>query len=268
MTDQGDKMDCAETARYLHVYVDGEFEGPERLDIEAHLHACAACAETARHERAFVARLRETLRADPPATPPSLRPRIAEALAVVDRPRMRLAGVARWGAPAVAAAAVLTALVWKQSHRPLAGPPLLAEAVSRHQRELPVEVRGPDPELVRTWFRGKLDVPVRPPALSGSRARLIGARMSHLGTRQAAYLVYDVGGSTVSVFVFDPEDPSAGGGITERLQRRTVGGREIYVGGTHGYNVAVVRSGGLGYAFTSDLPQQRMLDLLATSFSF
>jgi len=41
---------------------------------------------------------------------------------------------------------------------------------------------------------------------------------------------------------------------------------EVYVGAAHGYNVAVVRSGGLGYAFTSDLPQQRMLDLLSTTF--
>jgi len=262
-------MSCADIARFVHVYVDGEFEGDERLEVERHLDACTACAEIARRERAFVGRLRETLREDRPPSPPSLRPRIAHALAEVDRSRgTRLTRVVRWGIPVAAAAGVLIVVTLWGGARRSAQPALFAEAVSRHQRELPVEVRGPDPEMIRTWFRGKLDMPVRPPALQGSRARLIGARLSHLGQRQAAYLVYDIGGTKFSVFVFDPDDPSASDLATARLRHKSVGGRDVYVGGAHGYNVAVMRAGGVGYAFTSDLPEQRMLELLSTTFSF
>ena len=260
-------MSCADVARFIHVYVDGEFEAEERLELERHLDACASCADVARGERAFVSRLRESLREDRPPVPPTLRPRIAHALAEVDRPRAtRIRTFALVGIPSLAAAAALL-LAWRGERR-VEQPLLLSEAVARHERELPVEVKGPDPEMIRTWFRGKLDMPVRPPTRPGSRAQLVGARLSHLGQRQAAYLVYDLGGTKFSVLVFDPDDPAASDLATDRLRHRTVGGKDVYVGGAHGYNVAVVRAGGLGYAFTSDLPEQRMLDLLSTSFSF
>jgi anti-sigma factor RsiW len=264
-------MSCAEVARFIHVYLDGEFAAEERAEMEGHLAGCPACAEAARRERQFLDRVRGTLRADGAAAPAALAARIDRALDQVERPAPRTWRTAiTWGLPAAVAAALLLAamragegqLPSQPDERAMAMPVLFREAVARHERELPVEVRGPDPEQVRTWFRGKLDVPVRPPALLAPSVQLLGARLSHLGDRQAAYLVYDVGGSKFSVFIFDPQNLE-----TERFRRRTVRGHDVYLGGEHGYHVAVLRDGGLGYAFASDLPEARMLDLLSAAFA-
>ena len=36
-------MDCAELERSLEAYLDGEFEGADRAETEAHIAACATC---------------------------------------------------------------------------------------------------------------------------------------------------------------------------------------------------------------------------------
>lgn len=260
-------MNCAEIARLVHVDLDGEFGAEERLELEQHLEECPSCAELARSERAYVGRLRDTLHTNRTPAPAALAARIDRALDEVDRPRVApLSRMTAWSMPAAALAVVLVS-VWLVRHpdepaEHLGAQALIGDAVARHERELPIEVQGPDPEQVRTWFQGKLDVPVRPPMLRQPQAHLVGGRLSHLGERQAAYLVYDLGGSKVSVFIFDPQDLATG-----RLRRRNVHGRDVWVGGAHGYNVAVVNDGGLGYAFTSDLSENRMLDVVSTAFS-
>jgi len=257
-------MSCAEVARLVHLELDGEFGAEERLDLERHLSECASCADLARGERAFVGRLRDVLRADRAAAPPALSVRIDRALDQVDGGARvtPLRRILAWSVPAAAAAVALVAWWAQVPDGQLGAQMLVGEAVARHQRELPIEVRGPDPEQVRSWFRGKLDLPVRPPTLGQPRTQLVGGRLSHLGQRQAAYLMYDVGGSKISVFIFDPQDLA-----TERMRHRSVRGRDVWVGAEHGYNVALVRSGGLGYAFASDLDEARMLDLISAAFS-
>jgi anti-sigma factor RsiW len=256
-------MNCAEISRFVHVDMDGELDAEDRIDLEQHLSGCAACAEVARKEREFVGRLRETLRTDRPVAPPALAARVDRALDEVGRRRTPVQRMAVWGVVAAAAAMLLVVGLRTGDQRTAEGrmQGLMGEAVARHQRELPIEVSGPDPNRIGSWFRGKLDLPVRPPALRPVDAQLLGGRLSHLGERQAALLTYDVGGSKFSVFIFDPRNMA-----TDHLMRRRVQGRDVYVGGAKGYRVAVVNEGGLGYAFASDLDEARMLDVIASIF--
>jgi hypothetical protein len=84
---------------------------------------------------------------------------------------------------------------------------------------------------------------------------------------RAAMLQYEIttqAGETrrVSVFVFDPRRIQVGG---DDLTPQPVGTSEVRVGRQNGYSVAVAQRGGVGYAVTSDLDEQKNAELLAHS---
>jgi len=103
-----------------------------------------------------------------------------------------------------------------------------------------------DPAAVSQWFRGKLDIPVRPVMFRGMPARLVGARISNVRDQMAAALYYDVGGRRVTVFVFDPDVS----------MRQTLSAQGYYVTSSHGYTVTLTEQQGVGYAIASDMPAQ------------
>jgi anti-sigma factor RsiW len=250
--------ECAEVARWIEPYVDGELTGSERAgtaEIDRHLLGCAACAKKARQQAAFKAALKAA--APRPALPDGMRDRVKAAIA-----RERPAGaVPPWrhaagrAAPAVAAAAVVATLMGT-THRQS---PVAADAISNHRRALPIEVAG-SADQVRDWFSQKVDFAVRPPVMPS--ATLVGARLAHIRDRQAAYLVYNVSGNRVSVFLFDPADLPI-----DARRHRTAAGRDVFLEEKGGYHVALLRNGGLGYAFASDLDEDRMFQLVSSAVS-
>jgi anti-sigma factor RsiW len=62
-------MDCAEVGRFLHAYIDHEFEGRERIEFEYHLSQCESC----RNEVAYYTALRSKVRDDVKRDIPPLR---------------------------------------------------------------------------------------------------------------------------------------------------------------------------------------------------
>jgi anti-sigma factor (TIGR02949 family) len=213
-------MGCAEVERFLDAYLDGEFAPEDRVELEQHLAGCPACARQVRFHGAFKSRLRAT--AGRPPLPAGLRDRMTAAL----DPQQRFS-------------------------------PVAADAISWNRRALPVEVTGGD-DKVRAWFHDKVDFAVHPPRLPN--AALVGARLANIRDRQAAYLVYDVRGAKVSVFVFDP-----GGMPLEARSRREIGNHEIYLDGERGYHVALYRDRGVGYAIASDLDEDQMIGLVSSA---
>ena len=119
---------------------------------------------------------------------------------------------------------------------------------------------------VRTWFRGKVAFPVRAPRFQQvPAAQLVGARLSNLRDHDAAYLVYEINGSKVSVFVFDPTGVELGEGDGELY--RMVAGRRVFLDERGPYNVALFSDRGVGYAITGDVDEQMMLKLINASLT-
>jgi anti-sigma factor (TIGR02949 family) len=121
-------MDCREIQKYLHVYLDQEFDERERGEIEGHLAACAACMRQARFEQWFREAFRRSVRAETP--PPGLAERIrAELDRVPEPPRARLSPFAMFAGPVAAflVLGILLGYVWSLSALPLSdAPPRLA----------------------------------------------------------------------------------------------------------------------------------------------
>lgn len=260
-------MMCGDVDMLVHPYLDGELVAEERVLVEEHVSGCPRCRELVGHEATFRENLRARLRprsgGATPAAPEPLRQRVLEAL---DRADAAGTGPSRptrrWVAPlgALATAAAIAIFFGGASFGRLgSGNSALVEAaIAGHMKNLPVEIGGTDDEI-RAWMRGKVGVPVRPPTihlvrLSAQQPRLIGARVSHLQARDAGQIIYRVGNSQVTVYVFDPS-----GWEVSAPTSRVVDGRDVYLTERSGYSVALYRDRGVGYALASDLDEDALL---------
>ena len=248
-------MDCQETQKFIHAYLDGEFDEHDRVAMSAHLEGCEGCRKTARMDGAFRRTLKDLHQ--PVTAPPRLRAAVCQRLDAEDQASRRKQ-LRRWVLlPAAAAALVLVAAQVSWRLLPAAAPNLAEESISWHRQSLPMDVTGPSAAPVRQFFSNKVPFAVRPPRLGNPRARLVGARLSSLGPRRAAYLVYTVNGQRVSVFITDPATITATGNEIRS------GDRKMYHQGVRGYNVLKFVSGGTGYTVTSDMAPDRLVRLVS-----
>ncbi len=245
---------CAEIERFVDAFVDGEFSDEDRADMERHLAGCASCSARVREQAAFKASIRAS--APRPSVSADFRARLTAALDQEPMARPRWQRVAYRAAVPAAAAALLGMLMW--SAHPFS--PVVEDAIAKHRRDLPIEVTGGD-DAVRAWFANKVDFAVRPPRLP-PHSVFRGGRLANVGAREAAYLVYDVNGEKVSVLVFDPRNVPL-----ETARHRFVGNHDVFLDGQRGYHVATYRDRDVGYAFTSDMDEDRMIQLVSSAVS-
>jgi len=245
---------CDEARRWLDAWADQELDPSAALHVEAHMAHCAVCrreADNLKHLKRALAGLREE------SAPTALRFKIAAALDACDRARETEQTAARRRKHAlgfVLTGATLASVLLASGHRPGASDatlsaamlPVVEDCAQRHARELPVEVEASDPMAVAQWFRGKLDIPVRPVTFRNVSARLVGARISSVRDQMAAALYYDVGGRRMTVFVFNREVVGHG------LPRQS----PVIIPSSHGYTVMLTEQQGVAYAIASDLPPQ------------
>ena len=278
MSSSPQRVPCAGVWRFVDTYLDEEFGELERAEFEAHLESCASCTATVREQSAWKQAVRQA--APREKISDVLRARLDGALAAESAAVTQLdqalataaaaptaaatasgrggrsvaSAVKHW--PYAAAAGIaLTMLVTRGKHAPLT-----ADVIAKHQRNLPVEVSGRSDE-VRRWYADKVDFPVRPPSFANVRqVAFRGGRLANVQERQAAYLLYEVNGNKVSVFIFDPGELSI-----ESRRHALVGDREVYLDAERGYNVATYRDQGVGYAIASDVDQDQMLKLVSAA---
>jgi anti-sigma factor RsiW len=261
-------MDCSELERVVDAYLDGEFDAAERAEADAHLARCERCrghVEAQRRIRiALRARLREAMAppADAGRAPPALRARIEEAFARQRVPLWRRAmSPLRIGALVACAAGALLVFGVHDviAERPGTFRPdaLVEDAVSHHHRALPLEASA---AAIPGWFVGKLEFNASPPRFGADGVHVLGARLSHLRERDAAYIRYELPHGHAGLFIVD--DPS---------RRFAASGREVQAGAhlvrlvnARGYNVAVWRENEIVYSLVSDLDESALYELVRT----
>lgn len=268
---------CEDRVAGLDLYADGEICHVERAEIDEHLNGCIGC-------RAYVqsrGSMRDSLRSSvgSPCLSSEFRARLeirlreAQPACGGTRNVQQRVVIAAAGAALAAAAALVMVdrlrttedpaaeLASPQSQGEVAGQatirtPIVSDAIRWHRRDMPVEITGPDASRVADWFVAKVEFPVRAPEFA-AHAILLGGRIGNVQNHDAAYLLYDVDGSKVSVLIFEAEYSG--------LTPVTGGEGRVYVDNSSGYHVGLGQRDGVGYAFTSDLPAERFVDLVAHS---
>ncbi len=295
-------MSCDELKKALLAYVDGELDASAVLTVESHLVSCAACTEQVALGRAMKRALRASAQSE--AAPASLRARLARSTAAIQASaevipfdstgeasrRPRMAPSWRSAVPWAAAAAIAIAIgggvralgerdtgvsnataranATPASFRASAGHiPILDDFAEHHARPLPPEEI--DPIRISSVFSPIVGVPVRPirfAAPRGGSYRFAGARMMTVHDEAAATLFYDMGGTRVTVFVFDPQRISIRSSccLSPKVVKVHDEDRTIYVGRAKGYSLAVQERDGVGYAVSADLGEQDVMALAAS----
>lgn len=250
-------MDCRELERLLPAYADGEFEGSECAEVEAHLEACPSCRDEVAAVICFRSFLQQKLADAPLRAPERLRNRVSRDISRERaRDQVRRFGIYSALAAGLVAVASTGYLVRGNEYDPGS---VLHDAVDKHARRLPLEVdaKGGD---VEGWFRGKVDFRVRAPRFRNPDSpRLVGARLANVLDRQAAYLVYggDESDRRTTLLVFPGEMDLPEG------RRAQIAGRDVVMANERGYNVAVWKQSGIVYSLVSDLDERDILRLVS-----
>jgi anti-sigma factor RsiW len=245
-------MNCKEVKKYLDAYLDGELAPDLLLDVDGHLEGCETCGSVVLVKRRFKS---ELLALGEIKAPEHLRMRIGRLPKQQSRRRIFIGAIA---VPAAAAAALIVVLNFPDGatpEEPLAA--VVDDVVARHVRQLPLEVEGADPVQTASWFRGKVDFPVNASGLKLKQASLQGARLSNVREHQAAQMTYIVDGHRVTLMIFNRRDRALQGG-----RRVKVGNKDVLLGRHNGFNVAVLLDGDMAYALSSDLSQNKLIDLI------
>lgn len=254
-------MDCTDIERLLDPWLDGEMVGRESAEAEAHIETCPGCRAEASRRRAVRDGIRSSLRAamgddaDGCGAPEQLRLRIVEAIGREHRPLWR-----RVLAPVpIAAAVACTLAVLLALELTGSRDPLVDEAVQRHARDLPLEVTAADVagDAVPEWFKGKLDFNPRPPRFTRPDMRLVGARLSHISDRPAAYMRYELPRGHAGLFIVEDHD---GRLFPARVFSERDG--RVRIVAARGYNIAVWHHDGIAYSLVSDLDAAQLQALI------
>lgn len=250
-------MNCSEAQAVLPSYGDGEVAEVDRGELERHLGTCAACATQSRLQSRFKAAVRAHL--PRPPVPQELRVRLRAVLSAREiAPRRWLWTSYPRLVPAGVAVVLLVAITGTVRHSQSM---VVAQAQRSYQAELPMDIVGSDCRSIASWFRGRVDFPVPPPALAEGSCQ--GGRLVNVRERPAAYIVTRArDGHRVAYLVFDPRDEAI-----DAPQRRYVNGREVYFGSSPGLVTAAYHDRGLGYVVTSDLDEESLTRLVTASFT-
>lgn len=249
-------MICQDLERFLYPYLDGEFQAEERLEVEAHLSRCPACAQRVHTE----AQMREALRraarhaVQSSRAPEALRASIQLGVRREYRRTLQL----RWMRASAAVLVVAAAGSAWVAVQPEPRQRFVDDAAKRHARTLPYEIAGTNHEGVERWFDGKLEHHVAVPRLPN--AVVSGARISNVTDRTAAYISYesapeakDAPPRRIGLFVFDDSQRDVEAPPLAKVR----------VGSSNGYNVAMWRDGEIVYEMVTDLDEsdiRRMLE--------
>ncbi len=205
-------MRCPETQTLIHGYVDGELDLIKCLEIEQHLEACPACAQS--HAGLQVVRDAVQNSSLYFQTPPGLAKRIQSSSRGASHAD-RTPGVSRRRLLAVAASlAMVTGAGWgllRALSARSADAFLTQELVASHVRSqmLPshqFDVASSDAHTVKPWFEGKLDFSPPVKDLVADGFPLVGGRLDYLHGRAVAALVYQRRKHSINLFVW-PSSP-------------------------------------------------------------
>lgn len=284
------KPSCRGKGPLIDAYLDSELDPPQVIEVDRHLEECGECASKVAFDRAVRAGVRRSVRSM--RAPDALRQRVS--LAMVEEkgaPGSTNDSMTGWGGgkmlpwrtvlPLASAAAVPLVLgiagafggaaprakVTAAAEAPRSVSKaaavgdldrMLEQFVEWHARPLPPEVTN-EMELIK--FEPYVGVPMRAPALAPFGGKLQGGRMlvSQPTQQTTAMLYYTLpSGHRVSVYVYDPSRVPA---RPTRLQPRTLGQEEVWVGKVRGYSVAAPMRNDVGFAIATDLDEEQTTQL-------
>ena len=235
-------MICDEFLSAIDPYLDSELSVFDVVRMHRHLVGCERCRRVMNSEVALHALLSAEETQDQPG--PSLRDQILQRVSAEDdgvsdvrrgRGRFAVLSAVLTGV-ALVAVLVLLMISGSTGRKPLA--PFATELAAKHllysrgPGDL-LELKTSDANRMTAWLESRLGSSQRLPRLPGANDRLVGGRISSVEDFPAAYLLYEVGGRKVSLFVTKLLP-----GIRLGAKEEHIKGVELYASVINGVTVA------------------------------
>ena len=261
-------MDCQESKRYLHAFLDDELDVKTNIEIQGHLHQCNECRsrlEFERRMRGLVGKYQ--LQEEAPAY---LRNSIAQMIGREERPkitwfnafftpRLRLANGLILSVSLVAVAIMASLLYFNRQENMTA---FASEAVNNHIMyffgEMPVEFVSSESRDVTNWFSGRPNFVTDVPEFRGGRLDLVGGRLCSTDSKRAAHIMYNYNdrGYRLSLFSFS----SAQNKPTVKNVIK-IGDKTFFVNEFKDHNVVLWKEKDVVYSMVSDIGGDELMDL-------
>ncbi len=263
-------MNCTEIREYLFAFLDNELDAHLSIELQHHLDHCPACAQQAEIEREVRRQLGGVLA--PTEAVPVFDASILQATLTDGRAELGSSRLAkrRWRAAQLVgiAAAAVVVILWTLTRDATAPSPQagnLADLVVQDYEHFmdegqTVQLASADAAEVSTWLRAQTGLEVSIAAMTHERCKLVGARKCTLSGQPAAFALYDMAGTPVSLVATD--GAAIGVGKMKRIENSA---SEYWVDRREGHTVVAKRAGDLIYAAVSTLPQNDLIHLIESA---
>jgi anti-sigma factor RsiW len=251
-------MSCAAVRPLLHDYHEGRLPADAQQAVRAHVDGCADCAHAAAVERELTTALEHRLPQHPASL--ALKRRIAARWPVTAPTPSPRARWRPWLRPALAGlvvvllAAPIVYLERAADRTARQRSVMVAEAVNDHLRVLssarPLEIESGGLHQVKPWFEGRLDFAPVVTFEGDADFPLKGGAVGYFLDRKAAVMVFGYRLHPISLLVF-------------RADGLPWPDESVLTAQERGFNVALWRRSGLGYALVSDVDRDTLATLAA-----
>lgn len=249
-------MDCQKIKEYIYSFLDGELDDKTSLLVKEHLSICPLCKLALEQERKADSLIRHNITKE--KAPFELKETI---LSRIRGPRTQKISIFALHIlrPILigACGTVLILILFSLLNKPF---PVFNEALKEHiqflKGNLSLEIQSQSPSEVHSWLQAKLDFKVMTPDLSSQGVRLQGARLCNLKSKKTAYIMYNKGEHSLSVFMFDAK--SLRFPTTKKV---VVNDKMFRLYKEKGYNSVLWVDEGIACVFVSDLDEAELLHL-------
>ena len=260
-------MNCQQARKYLYLFIDEKLDGKATLEVETHLDSCPLCSLEFESEKNIESVIKKKIPRH--KAPLVLKEIVIEQIELQEvrssfstSPYSFLRARPRHAFAILAVFTITITLFFLYRTFTVPYFPVFQEAVKDHTNflagRLPLEIASSEPEVVSSWFEGKLDFSVAVLEFPGEEMELLGGRLGRLKDREVAYLFYRSERHKISFVVFDWM-----GLRLPRVKRIEAHGREFYITTLKGYTAIHWVENQIGCTVVSDMDERSLLELLS-----
>ena len=212
-------MDCTQTRKLLHAYLDHELDPANTIALDAHVASCGSCKTALEQQSTLKSALRK--HAAYHTAPAGLAQRIRKRLPESAPANARQTDWLRWLQPrswfplgaAIAATAVVTWTAALQLNAPSRDELIAEQVIAGHARSVVTEhvtdVASSDQHTVKPWISARLDFSPPVAELASAGFPLVGGRLDYIDNRPVAALVYHRREHVIDLFVWPAASATA-----------------------------------------------------------
>ncbi|MBW8000448.1 MAG: twin-arginine translocation signal domain-containing protein [Planctomycetes bacterium] len=259
-------MICSETSEYLFAFLDNELDASLSMDFQHHIDHCAVCAREIEIERAIHGQLAcalKTLGSEIPFNKHAIKQILRQSKASIFHYRLTSRRTFLAACAAVIVTVGITSYFTIQylnvinEHSRFIN--LVVSDFKQFLREgQPIHFASSNANAVSDWLMRQTDIEVILPSVKGTYCKLIGARKCEIQGEPAAFVVYEMKGTPISLLAVTGRSDAL-----KQLDQIEHNGRIHWVDSLKDISVVAYRQNNLVYTMVSKLNKHELIHFLS-----